>query len=167
MSERGSGQGWRGVSVANGQPGPVKQETNIESLRQAIMEEAREEARQTLDDAKAKAYCQALNTLKELLNITGELPLEWVLSKEELIKPKDRDIDIEKVWGCLRESLSEVLRDLYDMRCKEGDYIAGDFKQRLDLIAKYMDQIELESQDILGIYKKKYLTEFSRLLGLD
>jgi uncharacterized protein (TIGR00255 family) len=41
------------------------------------------------------------------------------------------------------------------MRKKEGDFIARDFKERLDLIEKTLRQIKRESTDLPGLYQEK------------
>jgi uncharacterized protein (TIGR00255 family) len=120
-----------------------------------------------VDEIKAKAYYQALNALKEQLHISGELPLEWILTKDDLIKPKPKEIDIESVWGFLKKVLLKTLRDLNDMRSKEGAYIAEDFKHRLDLIGGHLDQIESQSQGLLELYQERLKNRIAVLAGGD
>ena len=117
-----------------------------------------------VDEAKAEAYSEAMHALKNLLNIPGELPLQWILARDDLIKPKERQINVENVWQVVKECILEALADLDDMRSNEGAYIDRDFRYRLDLIAKYMDRIESESQGLLRIYQERLKQRITLLI---
>ena len=81
-----------------------------------------------VDEAKARAYHQALKTLKKLLEVEGPVPLEWITARNDLIKPKEVESDVDKIWECLTDCLQEVLAAVDAMRQKEGAFIAKDFR---------------------------------------
>ena len=117
-----------------------------------------------VDEAKASAYHQALNTLKNLLDIEGPVPLEWIVARNDLIKPKEVESDVDKIWeeglaGCLQEALAAVDA----MRQKEGEFIANDFRGRLQFLEESIDQIESDSSGLLEQYKQRLMERISIL----
>ncbi len=116
-----------------------------------------------VDEVKARAYHQALKTLKKLLDLEGSVPLEWITARNDLIKPKEVESDIDKTWACLTDCLQEVLTDVDAMRQKEGAFIANDFRERLRFLKDSIDQIEADSSGLLEQYKRRLMERISIL----
>jgi uncharacterized protein (TIGR00255 family) len=116
-----------------------------------------------VDEAKARAYYQALNTLKDLLGQEGSLPLEWIVSRNDLIRPKETESDVDSVWTHLRECMQGVLLAVDDMRKNEGAYMANDFRERLQFLHKSIDRIASESSGLLEQYKQRLMERISVL----
>ncbi len=116
-----------------------------------------------VDEAKARAYHQALKTLRKLLDLEGSVPVEWITARNDLIKPKEVETDVDKVWTCLADCMQEVLADIDAMRQKEGAFIAKDFRERLQFLKDSIDQIEADSTGLLEQYKQRLM---ERILAL-
>ena len=116
-----------------------------------------------VDEAKARAYHQALKTLRKLLDLEGSVPVEWITARNDLIKPKEVETDVDKVWTCLADCMQEVLADIDAMRQKEGAFIAKDFRERLRFLKDSIDQIEADSTGLLEQYKQRLM---ERILAL-
>ena len=116
-----------------------------------------------VDEVKARAYHQALKTLKKLLDLEGSVPLEWITARNDLIKLKEVESDIDKIRACLTDCLQEVLTDVDAMRQKEGAFIANDFKERLRFLKDSIDQIEADSSGLLEQYKQRLMERISIL----
>ena len=116
-----------------------------------------------VDEAKAKAYHQALKTLKKLLDLEGPVPMEWITARNDLIRPKETETDIDKTWECLEDCMQEVLASVNAMRQKEGEFLANDFKQRLQFLRDSIDQIEADSSGLLEQYKQRLMERISVL----
>jgi uncharacterized protein (TIGR00255 family) len=116
-----------------------------------------------VDEAKARAYHQALKTLKNLLEVEGPVPLEWIIARNDLIKPKEVESDVDKIWACLTDCMQEVLTAADAMRQKEGAFIANDFKERLAFLKHSIDQIEADSCGLLEQYKQRLMERISVL----
>jgi len=116
-----------------------------------------------VDEAKARAYHQALNTLKDLLGQEGSLPLEWIVSRNDLIRPKETESDVDSVWTHLTECMQGVLLAVDDMRKNEGAYMANDFRERLQFLHKSIDRIASESSGLLEQYKQRLMERISVL----
>ena len=116
-----------------------------------------------VDEVKAKAYHQALKSLKELLDLEGPVPMEWITARNDLIRPREAESDVDKVWACLTDCMQEVLASVDDMRQKEGAFIANDFKERLQFLKESIDQIEVDSTGLLDQYKQRLMERISIL----
>ena len=110
-----------------------------------------------VDEVRARAYYQALKTLKKLLDLEGPVPMEWVTARNNLIRPKEVESDVDKVWACLADCMQEVLVDIDAMRQKEGAFIADDFRGRLQFLKDSIDQIEADSSGLLEQYKQRLM----------
>ena len=116
-----------------------------------------------VDHVKARAYHQALKTIKNLLGAEGPVPLEWIVARNDLIKPRDVEADMEKTWACLAECMQEALAAVDAMRRKEGAFIANDFQERLTFLQDSIDRIETGSSGLLDQYKQRLMERISVL----
>ncbi|RLC05658.1 MAG: YicC family protein [Deltaproteobacteria bacterium] len=116
-----------------------------------------------VDETKARAYHQALKTLKKLLDLEGSVSLELITARNDLIKPREVESDVDKIWACLADCMQEVLSDIDAMRQKEGAFIANDFRERLHFLEDSIDQIEADSSGLLEQYKLRLMERISVL----
>ena len=116
-----------------------------------------------VDEAKAKAYHQALKSLKELLGLEGAVPLEWISARNDLIRPKEKEADMDKTWEFLADCMQDVLGAVDTMRQKEGAFIANDFRERIQFLKDSIDQIEVDSSGLLEQYKQRLMERISVL----
>jgi len=108
-----------------------------------------------VDAPKARAYFNALNELKDHLGIIGEIPLELVVSRGEVIRPLDKARDVDRAWGVVEVCAKEALNELDAMRLREGENIADDFAMRLSKIEQHLTEIEGSSQELIEVYKNR------------
>lgn len=108
-----------------------------------------------VDASKARAYYDALTELKDHLGTRGEIPLELVVSKGEVIRPLDKGRDVDRAWGVVEICAQEALSELDAMRLREGENIADDFVMRLSKIEQYLTEIEGSSQGLVEVYKNR------------
>ena len=82
-----------------------------------------------LDIFLAEQYRQALQQLKEQLQLEGELSLELLARNPNLFEIKDSE-QAEPIKPLLLQALRECLQDLEAMRIQEGEAIGRDILQR-------------------------------------
>lgn len=116
-----------------------------------------------VDVPKAGAFYNTLSELKAYLGIDGEIPLELVVSRGEVIRPKEQARDTERAWGVVEACAEEAMSELDGMRLREGRNIAEDFVQRLGKIETCLAAIAEDSKGLVEVYKAR-LTE--RILEL-
>lgn len=108
-----------------------------------------------VDAPKARAYHKALSELKGYLGTTGEIPLDLVVSKGDVIRPVEQARDVDRAWGVAEPCVKEALADLDTMRLREGKHIADDFVMRLQRIEASLAEIRDNSKGLLQVYKNR------------
>ena len=104
---------------------------------------------------KATAYHRALMELKTLLGLDAPIGLDQIAGVGDVIRPAHVDVDMEQKWPLVEGCLRRALEDLDAMRCKEGDFIAADMRQRLTTISDSLQKIAAESDGLLAHYRNR------------
>jgi uncharacterized protein (TIGR00255 family) len=107
------------------------------------------------DQNRAKAYLAAANQVKEGLNMESELPLASLLGVPGVIQAVDKSAAAETHWPLMSASLDLALGALDRMRRKEGDYIAQDFNDRLEVLEKGLGEVEAATEGVLDAYRDR------------
>jgi uncharacterized protein (TIGR00255 family) len=108
-----------------------------------------------VDAPRAGAYHKALSELKGYLGTTGEIPLDLVVSKGEVIRPVEQARDVDRAWKVVEPCAKEALAGLDAMRLREGQHIADDFAMRLKRIEEFLAEIRDNSEGLLQVYKNR------------
>jgi uncharacterized protein (TIGR00255 family) len=116
-----------------------------------------------IDLPKARAYYDALELLKNQLEIPAEISLNHLLNQADIIKPAGNEKDLESDWELIKECIDEAIDGLDAMRKKEGDFIARYISERIDIIEKSIDQIEKESAGLISRYQNRLKERISVL----
>lgn len=121
-----------------------------------IKDESEEACRFEINMAKARAYYNALCSLKEGLGLDEAPTLELVMRAGDIIAPGDvGNFIMEKTWPVVEKSLRDALEKHDQMRKKEGDFICNDFVKRLNDIISTIEQIEQKTDGLLEIYQER------------
>ncbi len=116
-----------------------------------------------LNTHRAKAYYDVLSRLKDNFNICSEISVDLLARVDGVIMPAESDRNIEVVWLSVEDCIGKVMDDLDAMRKNEGDFIAGDFDERLDIIEQFIEKIEKQSNDLLPYYQDRLKERISAL----
>lgn len=112
---------------------------------------------------KARAYCQALDTLKADLGLTGDIALAQITGVQGLIAAADVAVDMEHQGAVIERCVNQALLELDAMRTVEGDYLKKDFNARLAFIEEAIETIRRDSSDLVAIYQKRLLERIKAL----
>jgi uncharacterized protein (TIGR00255 family) len=93
-----------------------------------------------LDEARARQYLRAFQTLKESLQVPGEVDLALLSRFGDLIVAKDSD-EVEIPVEALEEVTGAAARACLAMRYEEGQRLRADLEERLDTIAAALVRI--------------------------
>jgi uncharacterized protein (TIGR00255 family) len=102
-----------------------------------------------LDVALAKDLHFALQSLKEVLGIPGEIRIETMANFKDIFGHKEVEIDLEKEWTFLQGALEGALNGLEKMRSREGLTLREDFLCRLQTIEEMIGAIEGKAPGVL------------------
>lgn len=124
-----------------------------------------------LDEEKAslinsdivRNYYRQLQSMSKDLNINSKEPLLQIIMRlPEVLKTETEELD-SKEWESIMDSFNLTINELDSFRKQEGKALSKDLSYRLELIEKYLEQInKFENQRIENIKKrlKGYLNEW-------
>jgi len=99
-----------------------------------------------VNTALAASYVKLIRQMKKDLKISGKVRLEHVLSFPEIISYEDDTHGADEVWAAIAETIKSALENLQQMRSKEGDELANDLIQRINILDQEISQIEQISE---------------------
>jgi len=111
----------------------------------------------------AEAYLKALVELKEQFHIEDTVPLQMLAHADGVIKPAERERDLDKAWLVLKGCLEDACTQLNAMREREGEFLLGDFLERLNLIETSLDRIEHTASDLTQLYQQRLTDRIATL----
>ncbi len=108
-----------------------------------------------IDEPRAAAYHAALERLRTRFNLEQPVSLNMLSDTTGLIKPVELESDVTAYVPVVDQCLKAALTDLIAMRKTEGEFLARDFRKRLDFIEKGVRTIESASAGLLDQYQKR------------
>ncbi|CAN2046839.1 putative endoribonuclease YicC [Candidatus Magnetomoraceae bacterium gMMP-1] len=117
-----------------------------------------------VDRPRVKAYYEALNQIRNELQIKSEITLTNLLGIGGIVKPVEIEIDTNAIWPAIENCFQEALTNLNSMRSKEGNRLAEDFASRIDHIEQTLNLIEKFSKDMPLLYQERLKERISLLI---
>jgi len=112
----------------------------------------------------AEQYYQALESLKEKLQLKDEVSLALLAGSKDLITAKEETEDTEPYWQEIVPILKKSFEDLDEMKRLEGESIAKDIQQRLEYIAQQLAGIKQQFPFRLEAYQNRLQERLQSLL---
>ncbi|HLF20610.1 MAG TPA: YicC/YloC family endoribonuclease [Bacteroidota bacterium] len=117
-----------------------------------------------VNTSAAKSYYKLLNDLRKAIKLREKVKLEHVLNFSEVLEASDEAENDEQEWSVVEEAFKEALRQLQEMRRKEGAELSRDLEQRIRLMDDAIEQIEKLSVERIPVEKKRLLERVTQLL---
>lgn len=117
-----------------------------------------------VDIPLATAYKEALENMRDNLNIDEDININHIIKMPEIVKTERKKDDENKIWSCLKEALDEALNNLTDMRCKEGEQIFNDITKKTMNIKNMIEEIEKRAPIVVEEYREKLEKRVGELL---
>ncbi len=109
-----------------------------------------------IDTELLKGYLAVLRDLVAQTEIVREIKLSDILSLPNIWIPATEDEPRAEVWRLMQQAIELSLRDLRQMRKKEGDQLAQDLKQRIRSLETAITFIESQA-------RTRIVSEFNKL----
>lgn len=116
-----------------------------------------------IDFVRAEAIIAAFKELKNKFKLKNDITLDMILGAGGILKPLEKLQNEDVLWPVVKECICRALDDFEVMRRKEGDFIASDFRHRLDFINGCLKQIKKGSNDLLSQYQERLKDRISAL----
>jgi uncharacterized protein (TIGR00255 family) len=94
-----------------------------------------------VDEPVARRYAAVLADLKDKLGLAGDLDLATFVALPDILKWERDEVDEETAWQMLSPTLDRALADLVLMKRREGELLALDLIERLNVIQASIDRI--------------------------
>lgn len=107
--------------------------------------------------ALAEQLVNAYRGLKEKLGLSGEVDLSMVAQNRDIIKLDEEQLASEEYWSGIRSALQEALGNAESMRIAEGKEIEQDFRNRLESIAKQVEEIDQLAPEAVGKFQQRLI----------
>jgi uncharacterized protein (TIGR00255 family) len=124
------------------------------SLTVSVKKDGTEEVLPQIDKEAVKSLSKTLKEIKKIAKVKDEIGLNHILNFQNLIFT-DNSEDDESEIEFVKKGILEALKDLAEMRKKEGDALARDLKQRVNIILECVDKIESNAKISVENYFEK------------
>ncbi|NLS45199.1 MAG: YicC family protein [Firmicutes bacterium] len=128
-----------------------------------------EETGESLTDIKinhelVKSYTLVTRRLAENLKLPWNLDIQSLILLPGVIESTRKQIDNERIWSLVEQSVLSAIQELKSMRAKEGAFLAEDIINRVNLIESLVLDIEKRAPCIFEDYRIKLKARIQELL---
>ncbi len=117
-----------------------------------------------LDKPLAIAYHKALNEISDLLHLPRPDDVQTISSYPGVLTAMETQEGLDGADEVLLSALDEAMRRFTQMREKEGENLKADFLERIDLLAKQVEEVEVLGPEIVKQYRERLETTVKELL---
>lgn len=117
--------------------------------------QSEEEKELKIDRHLARQYILALQELKAELSLAGEVRADTLAHFKEIFQPAEKDEDLEKAWGIVKNGLDQALDSLDSLRKAEGQALKEDIQGRIDTIERHVQGIRAQYPTALSEYHER------------
>ncbi|MBW1916659.1 MAG: YicC family protein [Deltaproteobacteria bacterium] len=118
-----------------------------------------------LDRALLREAQDILEEMRRLCTISETLQLEHLLRFPELITVQEpAPADEEATWEVLSQAVFQALEAVETMRQAEGQSLATDLQQRLELINRQLEEINTQALEVPRLYRERLEARLPQLL---
>ncbi len=118
-----------------------------------------------VNTSAAKSYFRLLNDLRKAVKLKEKVKLEHLLNFSEVLEAGEEPGSDEQEWSVVEEALQEALKQLDEMRRKEGQELSKDLEKRVRWMDETINQIEKMSADRVPEEKKRLQERVTQLLA--
>lgn len=111
----------------------------------------------------AAAYLEALQEIRDLDGVSGEIPLAYLAALPDVIKLEDISVVEEEISASLEAALTQALDAIIGMRMVEGAATGVDMQERLLLLKEMMSGIEAQAASVPLEWQRKLTERLARL----
>lgn len=117
-----------------------------------------------IDTGKAKSHYNALNKLKNDLNLSGEITISQVLDSGDFFTNKLDDEYQTRLWDLTKQATRLALKEFTDICLLEGKNLRSDLLNRADLIQKEVEFIEKQATGQVPQYRERLINRLEEML---
>ncbi len=109
-------------------------------------------------------YHEALMAVRNRYQLDANIDLGLMARYPDAMDVVYDEADLEVIWEVMKNSLTEALDSVKQMRQVEGDKLVVDVRQRVGMIESMLEEIEKLSPEILVNHKQKMIDRIQEVL---
>jgi uncharacterized protein (TIGR00255 family) len=117
--------------------------------------EESEIGRLSLNREAATRYHHILRELKETFGLTGEADLASFLTLPDVLTWEREQYEEDAGWGLIAPALDAAVKDILEMKRREGETLGRDLLGRLDLMASALTRIEARVPEMVAGLRRR------------
>ncbi len=122
----------------------------------------------SLNKEFVSGYISVLNEIKDTYGIDGEITLEMIARRGEILLVRSAETDeneeLAKIWSELEKVVVDGMESFVSMRKVEGENLKKDLTARLNTISNIRDKIEEYAPIALNVAKERVRERINKLL---
>jgi uncharacterized protein (TIGR00255 family) len=95
-----------------------------------------------INPSTARTYYRLLTDLKKALRLRETIKLEHLLQFSDILEQEEGTSEDAAEWEVVRRALDAALVGFQQMRRQEGGELAADFRARISVLTKRLDEVE-------------------------
>lgn len=145
----------------------IRTAVNRGSVSVSVKVEKKEDASASLrvNKAAAKNIHRLLQELRGSLKMKEEVRLEHVLHFSEVLEGGEENGTDEKEWSVAELALKKALKELNEMRAREGKELARDLKARVESMGRSLDTVERMSAQRMPEERKRLQEKIAQMVS--
>ncbi len=110
-----------------------------------------------LNEIVLSSYRRQLEAIEHHLQLREPIRLESLLGLPGVVvEQTSRLTSLESDWPVVRETIAEALSSLTQMRGREGTHMASDLHANIQLLTKYLSEIEVRAPQVVEAYRLRF-----------
>lgn len=144
----------------------VQNKVNRGRLDVYVNFEVTEEREKTVkvDKSLVAAYYTALQEIQSELKLDNDCSSQFFARMPEVLKLEEQEENEENYWYYCGDALNQAISALIAMKKAEGQRLAEDLKYRIDLIRKFVQEIEERADMVVDDYRTRLEERLKELL---
>ena len=129
--------------------------------------EEKQPSQLTLNEEVIQRYLELFRGMNEEFGIEGKPTVETFSRLPDVFRQESQEWDEELLWTEVEKATAQALEKLVEMRLREGEALAADMLQRLDLMEKHTDSAKLKSPERLAKLEESLREKLRGAVGND
>jgi uncharacterized protein (TIGR00255 family) len=110
-------------------------------------------------------YFQYISDIKEKYALTGELTLQELVSREELIQIEEKEAENEELESLVLRVIMQAAEEARKMRGREGLALEADLKDNINALKERIDQVQQLAPLVVAQYRERLSKRMSDFIG--
>lgn len=119
----------------------------------------------SIDEAYLINYLSCLNELKEKYGLKDDVTVMSVAQNRDIFTSVKADDSADELWARLLPSLTAAFEDFVKMKNAEGERLANDILQKIDVLEGFVDSVEKLAPTVVEEYRARLTEKINEMCG--